>query len=105
MTSTKGNLIKNQYVIVMKDGVFFQSYEDIIAFLPTNPNSLPMLDAQSWDSSITTRGHREVFLGEPHVRTLGKINAGKYLMVDLNEKLPIVKKNENSFIMNEIKNS
>lgn len=82
MTSNNGNKIANQFILKTDKGVFFQSYDSIIAFIPNNGQI--ELDKYYWDYSRTTGKYRNMFLGEDKKRTEQKIKEGKYKLTNLN---------------------
>ena len=96
MTSSKGNAVPNQFMIHADDGVYFQSYETVIAFKPApktggigafeydayNP---VQLDRDAWDYSVTTSRYRNMFLGDNTAQVKAKIKSGEYILVDLNK--------------------
>ena len=82
LLSYKGNRIANQFEIRTDTGVYFQSYESVIVFIPTEGKT--QLDETYWDYSRTTGKYRNIFLGETKQETLEKINSGEYLLTDLN---------------------
>ena len=110
MTSSSGNKVANQFVITdekgapYSQGVYFQSYKSIIAFIPEYPeraffnqlgntclkdNGLKTwpklyLDREKWDYSKTTGKYRNQFLGETKAETQKKIDSGEYMLADLN---------------------
>ena len=59
--------VKNQFLIWSKDGVFFQSYNSIIAF--RGNDGTVILDASIWDYSVTTGKYRNQFLHETKAET------------------------------------
>lgn len=74
--------VKNQFILETEKGLYFQSYESIIAFKPlAGPIQL---DSKYWDYSVTTGKYRNQFLNETKKETEQKINSGVYLLVDLN---------------------
>ena len=83
MTSSRGNKIANQFVIYAEDGVYFQSYNSIIAVKRYGglPNEL---DSHYWDYSRTTGKYRNIFLGEDKKATEKKIASGEYILTNLN---------------------
>lgn len=83
MTSNNGNSIANQFEIRTDKGVFFQSYNSIIAFIPY-ANKPTLLDAYYWDYSRTTGKYRNQFLGEGIVDTRKKIASKEYKLKNLN---------------------
>jgi hypothetical protein len=82
LESSRGNTVPNQFEIRTDDGVFFQSYESMICFVPRNGKVL--LDEYYWNYSKTTSKYRSVFLGEPTNETKKKIDDGTYLLTNLN---------------------
>jgi len=82
--SNNGNIIKNHYTIVTEQGTYFQSYGEIIAFVPGDTGKKILLDKNNWDKTLTTRSRRENFLCEPHCDTVAAIENLFYDMVDLN---------------------
>ena len=51
---------KNQFLITTNDGVYFQSYDSVIAFKPRYGGKLKV--TPYWDYSNTTRKHFYLFL-------------------------------------------
>jgi hypothetical protein len=83
MTSHNGNTVPNQFIITESNGdVYFKSYSSIIAVQRNNGKI--ELDEKFWDYSQTTGKYRNQFLGETKAETQKKIDAGIYLLVDLN---------------------
>ena len=96
MKAEQFNGAKNQFIIYSEDGVYFQSYNSIIVFIPkkagknNNPYSTPpewriKLDERYWDYSKTTGKYRNLFLGETKKETQGKIDSGEYILTNLNK--------------------
>lgn len=87
MTNSRGNKVANQFVVegehYGQEGLFFQSYNSVIAFKPSNGSSIT-LDRSTWDYSVTTGKYRNLFLGEDKKATQTKINSGEYILTDLN---------------------
>jgi hypothetical protein len=87
MISSRGNAVPNQFIITGEhygqQGQFFQSYDSVIAFVPSNGN-IPTLDCNKWDYSPTTSKYRNQFLGETTKETQAKIDRGEYILADLN---------------------
>jgi hypothetical protein len=77
------NPVPNQFRIHTKEGVYFQSYNTVIAFIRSKDGKV-FLDDNAWDYSGTTSKYRNIFLGEGKTRTVAKINSGEYKLVDLN---------------------
>ena len=79
-----GDPVKNQFIIRTEDGVYFQSYNSIIAFC--DKKGKITLDADKWDFSVTTGKYRNQFLSETKAETEKKIKTGVYTLADLNER-------------------
>lgn len=84
MTSNNGNDIANQFEIRTENGVYFQSYDSIIAFRPYG-NKKIQLDKNFWDYSKTTSKYRNMFLNETKKETEQMIASKSYLLKDLNK--------------------
>ena len=83
MTQTKVEQMQsNQFKIWTDEGVYFQSYNSIIAFRPYGGKM--QLDRSKWDYSVTTGKYRNQFLGEDKKTTEKKIASGEYELTDLN---------------------
>lgn len=82
MTSTNGNKVSNQFMIQTNEGLYFKSYDSIIAFIPRYGKI--QLDINKWDYSNTTGKYRNMFLQEGIKETKNKIKTGEYELVDLN---------------------
>ncbi len=83
MTSNRsGREVANQFEIRTKKGVYFQSYDSIIVFIPSNGGKTQI--GPDWDYSTTTGKYRNQFLGETRKETQAKIDNGTYR---LNPKL------------------
>jgi len=81
MRSSRGNYVPNQFIISVNGvGIFFQSYETIIA---VKTGGKIILD-DNWDYSVTTGKYRNQFLGEKKAETEKKIKSGQYKVEDLN---------------------
>lgn len=79
----RNGAVKNQFEIRTPDGVYFQSYNSIIAFIPSGEGKT-QLDSKYWDYSVTTGKYRNQFLGEDKKATEKKIAAGEYELTNLN---------------------
>ena len=79
-----GDPVKNQLIIITEEGVFFQSYNSIIAFVAADSGAVT-LDASKWDYSVTTGKYRNQFLMETKTETEKKIKTGVYTLADLNK--------------------
>ena len=77
--------VKDQFLIKTPEGIYFQSYNAIIAFKPYN-SSVVYLDDYYWDYSKTTEKYRNIFLGENKAVTVKKIKNGDYKLVNLNKQ-------------------
>lgn len=82
LESSRGNLVPNQFEIRTDEGVFFQSYNSMICFVPRVGKTL--LDEYYWNYSKTTSKYRSVFLDESTIETKKKIEDGTYLLTNLN---------------------
>lgn len=82
MRSNNGNKIANQFQITTAEGVYFQSYDSVIAFIPNEGKT--QLDSKYWDYSVTTSKYRNIFLGDDKKTTEKKIKANEYILTDLN---------------------
>lgn len=97
MTSSRGNSVPNQFIIVQKetryingepyevDMEYFQSYESIICrhWWECGKHFVE-LDEIYWDYSSTTTKYHNQFLGETTAETEKKIASGEYILTDLN---------------------
>ena len=83
MTSNKGNLVPNQFVIRTSNARIFQSYSSTIAKILNSGKVF--LDEYYWDYSRTTGKYRNQFLNENMADTRKKINNGEYILKDLNK--------------------
>lgn len=84
MKRDNGNIVKNQYYIDTPEGVYFQSYDSIIAFIPSMSEGPIQIDINKWDYSPTTSRYRNIFLRETTKETQKKIDSGEYKLVNLN---------------------
>ena len=83
MTNDRGSVVANQFLIQTQEGVYFQSYNTVIAFRPFDGGKI-QLDRKMWDYSRTTAKYRIQFLRETKKETEAKIKTGEYELVDLN---------------------
>jgi hypothetical protein len=81
MESSRGNIVPNQFEIETDDGIYFQSYNTIIAY---RSHGKRYLDKESWDYSRTTGKYRNIFLNETKKETEKKIKSGEYILTNLN---------------------
>jgi len=77
-----GNSIPNQFLIQTPRGVYFQSYQSIIAYMPIKGKI--KLDSYFWNYSRTTSKYRNYFLNETTKETQKKIDSKEYILTDLN---------------------
>jgi len=77
-----GNPIANQFEIYTKKGVYFQSYNTLIAFQP-NKGKLK-LDKDYWDYSRTTSKYRNKFTGLDTKETKKAIQEKEITLTNLN---------------------
>ena len=82
MMSDSGTAVPNQFTIHTEEGVYFQSYDTIIAYRPYNGKTV--IDENKWDYSQTTGKYRNRFLGEKMKETVVKIESGVYELDNLN---------------------
>jgi len=73
----------NQYKISTPEGTYFQSYNVLIAKIPSDRREI-ILDSRYWNYSVTTGKYRNQFLGEGIAETRKKIKSGEYILADLN---------------------
>ena len=73
--------VKNQFTISTNDGIYFQSYNSIIAL---KSKGKTYLDENTWDYSVTTGRYRNQFLHETKKETEKKIASGEYILTNLN---------------------
>ena len=74
-------LAPNHLRIVTREGVYFQSYDSIIVFIPSKGK---IQLGKNWDYSKTTGKYRNKFLNETKKETAAKLKSGEYI---LNENL------------------
>ena len=82
MTSSRGREVPNQFIITTEEGVYFQSYKSIIAFIPEGEGKTQI--GKDWTYSVTTGKYRNQFLGETKKETKAKLDSGEY---DLNPNI------------------
>ena len=83
MRSSNGNQVPNQFRIITDEGVYFQSYSTMIAFVPRD-GSTPTLDARKWDYSTTTSKYRNLFMHMDTKETKRRIKGGSIILANLN---------------------
>ena len=86
LRSENGNHVPNQFVIEAGDGVYFQSYETVIAKMPRRgKDTRVQLDKDSWDYSRTTTKYLNQFLGTSGKKDIEeRIATKRYRLVSLN---------------------
>ena len=84
MTSSNGNKIANQFIIETEGGLYFQSYNSIIAYKPFAHGLKTILDKDYWKYNTTTDKYRDLFLNEDRKETERKIESGQYVLGTLN---------------------
>ena len=82
MRGSSGREVPNQFIIFTEEGVYFQSYNSVIAFKDNQGNVF--LDHATWDYSRTTGKYRNIFLRETKAETVKKIESGEYKLRELN---------------------
>ena len=83
MTSSRGNDIPNQFIIMGKGWKLFQSYNSPIALIVDDETGLcgKVYIFRNWDYSVTTGKYRNDFLDETKKETLNKLKSGEYIAV------------------------
>jgi hypothetical protein len=75
MTSNNGNKIANQFLIQADDGLYFQSYNSMIAHKALDGT---VTLGEDWNYSVTTGKYRNIFLNEKLAETQKKLDSGIY---------------------------
>lgn len=83
MESVSGNAVENQFIIKTDQGLYFQSYESVIVFIPFDSRKV-VLDEKYYDYSKTTVKYRNQFLGCDSQEVWRRIANGTYIFGDLN---------------------
>jgi hypothetical protein len=76
MTSKKGTIVPNQFIITHGEAVTFQSYNSVIAVKQGGRVTL----GKNWDYSKTTAKYRNQFLNETTKETQAKLDSGEYTL-------------------------
>ena len=71
----------NQFVVHLPSGIYFQSYNDLVAW-KKNDGSIA-INPSAWDKSLTTKKHLCTFLGVTKYELNEKIKNGEYILADL----------------------
>jgi hypothetical protein len=79
----RGNAALNQYILHTPEGIFFSSYDLLIAFQPIQGKI--KLDINNWNISVTTTKYLKQFLGENLITIKKKIALGEYELADLSQ--------------------
>lgn len=79
MTTKFGNDAKNQYLIYTENGIYFQSYNTVIAY-KSNTGEITL--SNLWNCSNTTAFYRRQFLNECIEETREKISTGEYKVIN-----------------------
>ena len=86
MISSRGHKIANQFIITgehnRQQGLFFQSYDSVIAFKPSSGTSVT-LDKKYYKYSNTTIKYRNQFLNTTSKEVAENIKSGSYIVADL----------------------
>ena len=82
VSERSGKPVANQFLIYTDKGVYFQSYQSIIAAKMYGGST--WLDRWYWDYSVTTSKYRNQFLRETKKETATKINSREYKLCNLN---------------------
>ena len=85
ISSRSGREIANQYKIQTPEGVYFQSYESIIAFI-RKADGQTLLDSRWWDYSRTTSKYLNIFLGMDSKEVKRRVKLGEFKLINLNRR-------------------
>ncbi len=78
-----GNEVKNQFRVSTPEGVYFQSYKSVIAFVPKD-GTATQLDEKYYNYSTTTSKYRNIFLNDDSKGIEQGIKTGRYILTNLN---------------------
>lgn len=78
-----GAPVANQFVILTPKGMYFQSYQSIIAYKPLKGPIA--LDKHFWDYSVTTNKYLAQFLGFGKPQQREQIKNKEIILKDLNK--------------------
>ena len=81
MTSARGNIVPNQFIITDGGVEYFQSYKTIIA---KYVDGQVYLDATHWDYSRTTSKYLNQFLNATSKEVRERVAMGDYPLINLN---------------------
>lgn len=81
MINAKGNTVKNQFIVTTSKGMYLQSYNTVVAFIPKRGK--PQL-SKAWDFSQTTLRNVKLFLNisESKAQIKKDINNKMYTLKD-----------------------
>lgn len=83
MKSPNGNTVPNQFILLIDNIQYFQSYKSMIARKNLTTGTVT-LDTIYWDYSRTTSKYLSLFLNEPIKDIRSKVKQGTYQLVNLN---------------------
>ena len=63
------NIANNQFEVYTDEGVYFQSYDSVVAFKPNNSEEEKIRVGVDWDYSRTTMKYVGQFLGQNTAKT------------------------------------
>ncbi len=82
MTSSQKNLVANQFIVTTEDGVYFQSYNDVVAY-KDNQNIIYV--AEEFNASPTTIKYLSLFLEMDRDKVEFQIKNKIFKIVDLKD--------------------
>jgi len=84
--NSRGNKVKNQFIVNDSEFTLFQSYDSVIVKTTFEEGErVVYLDEVYWDYSKTTSKYRNEFLGDTSKEVKEKIASGEYRLTDLNK--------------------
>jgi hypothetical protein len=87
MTSPRGNLVQNQFVITTDEEIIFKSYDTIICAWR---DGVLYLNGEWWDYSATTRKYFKEFVN--NYTTLGYVEKKQFLkLIDSNDRIEVLR--------------
>ena len=85
MTSSKGNKVPNQIIIMDGNKRYFQSYDVIISMTDTSEDFCQTyLDEKFWNYSKTTSKYLNEYLGMKSEQVKNAIKRGELILTNLN---------------------
>lgn len=88
LENDNGRQVPNQFEIYTKDGIYFQSYQTLIAF--KNYSTKKIYVGLKWDYSKTTLKYFKKFLGLEHLKKKAiqkMIDKNRLILTDLNNEV------------------